>query len=325
MEVKYKYAIFDAQYLLTRNFCAMKSNGEVPKVENLARSFFWTLAKYLRENFQAQKVICLWDKWPYHSAEMLKGEYKDSRVYYTEDDLEGLDPEKDKEEYQRIKFESDCNEAKQHAKYWIIKEFSKIGIVSILKSGYEADDLAYLISKHLKDDEKSVIISRDSDWKYRVSPNLDYAHDKGGITTYQEMYDSMPKELRDYGLSLYQYKSLIDSLFGSHNDMRRTVKEDIKDCPETYLRALDLDETLFATTEDFERFKLQTRSFDVDNFPECDKAKAMLFYMNKNGRVATKGQFSNFRIFNQFYVKDETYRVFSEQLNPLLYLDTYDV
>lgn len=320
----YKYAIFDAQYFLTRNFMAMK-NAPYLSEDELVKSFFYSIAKYLRDFVSADKVICLWDKWPYYSTTLLGDTYKGDRYYASEDELEGLDPEKDKEEIERIEFELRVNKIKQNSKYWIINNLDKLGIVSFLKSGYEADNFAYIISKHLmSDDRKSVIISIDSDWKYLISEKVDYAHSKTGeIITLEDMNKEIPEGL---DISLYKYKSIIDSLYGSHNNMLRSLRTDltsfnIKDCIESVLKG---ELTYFNSENELELFNKNLSSFNIDDYPEIDKVRKMMYYLDKKGSIMDESEYSNFRIFNNFKVSSDYYKSFSNSLNKSLYIDNND-
>ena len=317
---KYKYAIFDAQYILTRNFKAMQ-NQEYFSQETLARSFFWSIAKYIREMVDAEKVVCLWDKWPYHSTTLLGDEYKGDRYYASEEELEGLDPVKDKEEIERIENELRINKIKQGAKYWIINAFNDLGILSFIKSGYEADNFAYVIAQHLKDDDKkSIIISRDSDWKYLISKNVDYAHDKTGETwTLEDMEKEIPEGL---DISLYLYKSVIDSLYGSHNNIQRTLKEELPSNAsqvDIIRSALNGEMKYFNSDEDLKQFQLNLSTFTVENYPEYENVKKMMYYLDKSGRIMSTDEFNQFRLMNNFQVSDSYYRTFSSLLNKDLY------
>ena len=116
------------------------------------------------------------------------------------------------------------------AKNGLIYELNKFGVPCVGVSGWEYDDLAWLASCMLYgvESKPSVIITKDSDLQYAISPQMDYFRIPTGgsepqIITYNEMYAQIPDRLKGK-VSLYQYKSFMDSLGEGHNDMRKTKK-----------------------------------------------------------------------------------------------------
>lgn len=117
---------------------------------------------------------------------------------------------------------------KERVKKTIIKELSNIGMISLSYQGWEADDLALLYAQLLeKDDDTSIIVSKDSDWEYLLNPNINLLrYHRGEIYSYQQIYDTLPEEARRRGVGLYEYKAIVDSLYGSHNNYQNCAKND---------------------------------------------------------------------------------------------------
>lgn len=89
----YDYGIIDAQWLLTRNYHAVKSqydqlpaNGHAIIVSSVLNS----LVKF-QDQFQFKKILLLFDTYPYFKHQLLSGDYKSSRTYTTDEDVEDGD------------------------------------------------------------------------------------------------------------------------------------------------------------------------------------------------------------------------------------------
>lgn len=341
----YKYLIFDAQYLLTRNFklkCNFTKEGDeyllgdgtpsgkhyiVPDFDylELAKLFFWSIAKFTREVASCKKVILLWDKYPYHKLNYIKA-YKDDRKYYTDDDLIGLDHDKDIDNIIRIQFESDCNKIKQKTKYWIIDNFDKLGMKSYIKTGYEADDWGSIVSQYLSDhepNEKSAVVSSDSDWDYFVKPTIDRIttgrkNVQSTIITYDSMINKWGPALDKYGLDLYRLKSIIDSSYGSHNALRCTLKNSSEILDKVLSEYQNYNSELFG---DYGLFKAQLDSFNYTDYPEYDKVLKSLWYLDKGPEIMSEIEYTDFCLSTGFGVTLSYYTRFVNTLSKELYHD----
>lgn len=322
---KYRYNLIDGSYLITRNLSVLHYNylnsGQEYTSGDLIKMVIWSVNKLSRDcGITADKVILLHDKWEYHRTKMLSGDYKDNRVYITDEDAAKIE---DPEEKKKAEIEAMKNRIKQQAKYKIISELGNYGIASFSKSGFEADDLSYIWSSLLyNSDKKSVITSRDSDWKFWTNPMVDnFRLGKGKLPpeliTYDDvMRSEMPENLVGR-LSLYDYKSYFDSIEGSHNNMRRTRKDKLKtnDIIEKILNGEDVRD-LF---DDYDRFKLQYSTFKVENFPEFDKVINMFYYIDKSGKISSAEEFRNFADTNGIGISNSYYQKFTNSLDPSLY------
>ena len=132
------------------------------------------------------------------------------------------DPTKTEEEINKAIDEAYINKVKLEAKKGLMYELDKFGIPCVGVSGWEFDDLAWLASCMLYSEggKKSIIITKDSDLQYSLSPTMDYFRIPTGgsepeIITYDQMYEKIPHSLRGR-ISLYQYKSFLDSLGEGH-------------------------------------------------------------------------------------------------------------
>lgn len=289
MENNYQYVVLDFSYILTRNMYAIskgKGVGEYNEGE-LMRACLWTINKLARDfGLTSSKVVAIYDKWDksyggYYTTYLLGGKYKDTRVYMDDKLFEEIknDPSKTKEEIEKAELELYQNKVKYKAKWGMIAAFKNIGIPCLGVDAWEADNLAYLTSCLLygKHDKKSVLVTKDSDWKYFLSPSTVYfkiptGGSKPEIITYDQMYYSIPENLREKGLSLYQYKMFLDSLEGGHNDMRPTKKPYLK-VDEVIERVMEGD---FSGVDDIELFQRQCSTFDISKYPRLGEAQRII-------------------------------------------------
>lgn len=339
----YKYVIFDAQWFLTRNFklnCKFyrtepylhpdgSDSGlkiKIPKFTelDLAKSFFWSIAKFCNEVASAEKVILLWDKYPYHKLSYLSS-YKGDRHYASEDDLKKLDPEKDLKKILETKFDIECLEIKQKAKYWIINHFDQLGMKSYIRTGYEADDFACLLSWYLSNQgtgERSAIVSSDSDWGYLTSPNVDKISPAIGrkpvtIKRYSQFIDKYGDLMKTHNISLYNVKGIIDSAWGSHNALKQTLKEtkgiDIQDVVHDVMLGK------FNLIKDVDLFKRQFESFNITKYPDYEKTLQSFYYLDKSGKILSSDDYFDFVVNSGFGVSMQYYHNFTKKLNTKLY------
>lgn len=347
--MKYKYLIFDGDYLLTRNFkkClgvsyyyqdkeVLKDENEISTLikqfvltpQDLARSVFYSVSKFLSENHTCEVPIIVFDKTPYYKSLSLDY-YKSGRSYVTEENLIGLDPEIDAVKIALLKEEICRLKIKSEAKSFIKEHFPKLGIECLYKKGYEADDLAKLISDELNQNLiKSAIISNDDDWSYLINPKIDYINFKGKVTSYEDKLNYMNYFKNNLGdLSLYQYKSIVDSIYGSHNDLRSTIdKIKVKKVPiETIISKIEHKEYDFIT--DIKVFENQLKSFSIYDYPEIDEVKQEIKKLISYPHLIIKKEsFANFRLLNKFFVSDNYYSNFQNQIDLTQYEQiTYDI
>lgn len=344
---RYKYLIFDGQYFLTRNYKAKlntyktdnpyvvdgvhitdESGKPLYKVEpkwtamDLCRSLFQSVVKFTREVASAQKVILAWDKYPYHKFQLVQ-DYKGSRHYETEEDLKGLDPIKDAKQIIDTQFMVDCNGMKTEAKYWFIPNLERAGVSSFIKSGWEADDWAGCMCKFLYENEpdaKVGIVSIDSDWDYLIQPNSVHIRPNGNVTTYETMYAKHKDDIEKHGITLYQYGGLIDSIYGSHNDLKRTLKEGL---PKSLTFSQIIDSVLDGSDDyitDRGLFDAQMRSFDYTKYPDYEESVSRAMYHIKNsGHITDAFEFATDEELNKMKVRTSYYYDFVSRLDSSLY------
>lgn len=328
---KYRYNIIDGSWLLKRN-CSLSFSFFKRDPENnvftpgkVLTSFIQSINKFARDyGVTADKVIICWDMWDgpsgYYTSQVLAGEYKDDRKYYTEADLDN--PDLTDEQKKEIELEVLRNDVQRKAKYMIKSDLWKYGIPSIYEAGYEADQIVWVLANMLNSQDKpSIITSADSDWSYLVTPNVDYfkAPLRGAepkILTYAEsVSQKMPEDLVGK-ISLYDYKSMYDSLESSHNAMRRTRKEglDTNDVIRQIVNSGD-----YSGVEDLRRYNLQLSTFDISQFPKFQKVLDMVNTLDKIGGLAPVEEFRMFSDSAGMTVSDSYYMKFRDRLDPSLY------
>ncbi len=303
---KYKYALVDFSYFVTRNLHIVSRKGIgnysagdcikicIQSINKLQRDF----------GVDASKFIFLADKWDcnyggYYRTYLLNGLYKDNRVLITNEMIEKLenDPNVSAKKLKKAKEDYYFNQIRQEAKKIMSQELKDFGIPVLMVPAWEFDDLAYLASGMLytSDTQKSVIVTKDSDLMYSVSPRVDLFRTQSKSSpaqfiTYDEMCKTIPVELRGK-VSLYGYKAYMDALGEGHNNMRRTKKAGVNPV-KVILEVLGGD---YSNVEDPETFRRQLDSFDISKFPRLKEAEELV--STKLGTVGKLGSVEEFQIF----------------------------
>lgn len=329
---KYKYGLIDLSYLLSRNtFAAARGKGVGEFTSgDIVKMTIQTLNKISRDyGVTVDKYVFVRDTWAkeyggYYRTYLLKGLYKDSREYMTRELLEKIkqDPTKTPEEIQKAELDHYTNEVKSLAKKALIEDMWKFGVPNISVPGWEFDDLAYLAGGLLyeKDDKPSILITKDSDLLYSLTPKLDYFKIPTGgsepkIITYHDMYQELPKELEGR-ISLYQYKSILDSLGEGHNDMRST-KVPGSNGIEAVLRIVNGD---YSLVEDRLTFEKQLETFNIGRFPRFNEAKgAILDQLDNIGELCSVTEFKSFCDRLKMTISDSYFSQFINRFDPKLY------
>jgi 5'-3' exonuclease len=331
----YKYLIFDGSYYVMKAFHALRSYNykDIPLVDktgniqfykdgdiittyeytftkiDLARAVYYQIAKLIREHIPCKKPIIVFDKSPYHKLKELE-DYKSDRHYYSEDDLAEIDEEKELKKWNETKEEIRIESIKREAKEWIKNNFNELGIPVLWHQGYEGDDLAYLLANQLElDGEKSAIVSIDGDWSYLINPNVDhiklFMKKDPVIISYDEMRDRDPNIPED--MSLYRYKSIIDSLYGSHNFLQPTITADSTGDIDAKNLVLEVNSGNYSHLSDIDLFQRQLRSFNIDGYPELDIVKDKLRSINETLSPLTVDQYRIFCDLTGFDVNEGYY------------------
>lgn len=289
---KYYLGLIDLSYILARNVFAVskdKKPGEYNEGDILTTTI-WSLNKLARDyGITCDKLVFLADRWDnsyggYYRNYLLKDlvKYKGSRKYMNEEALEELrsDPASTPEMIEKAESELYQNQMKTKAKWAIINDFKNIGIPTIMVPAWEADDLSWLAAGMLYGNtggKKSVIITKDTDQMYSTTPELDFFKlptngSEPKIITYEEMYNSMPEQIKRWGVSLYNYNALQNSLGVTHNDMGVSRKLHT-DPVQVMLEVLRGD---YSNIENEELFKTQLESYDITKFPRFDEAQELI-------------------------------------------------
>lgn len=335
---KYKYALIDFSYILSRNTFAVsagKKRGEYTE-SDLIKSVIQTLAKLGKDyGICADKTILIGDKWSkdfggYYRTYLVKDftEYKGDRVYWDDKKVEDFIAEgtHTEEEIEKVKDEAYMNSVKYKAKYAIINDLGYFGIPSILVEGWEADDLSWASTGFLynPEDKPSILVTKDSDWKYNLSPKMDYFSlpKKGSnpeIITYDQMYLTIPDEIKAKGVSLYDYHCMTDALGFGHN-MLGVSKKTGTDSTQAILKILGGD---YSDVENLDMYKTQMSTFDVSKFPRFNEVRDIV--VNKYGTIGHIGTSSEFMEFCKKYnisgISEQYYNNFISRLDSSMYKD----
>lgn len=333
---RYEYLFLDASLIITRSLFIISKGKDVGEYTagELIRTCIWTINKVLRDyGISARKVALIYDKWDeaiggYYTSQILGGQYKDSRHYIDEATFEGMknDPAVSPDDLKKAAWSLYQNQVKQTAKYTMISELPKFGIPAIYRSGWEADNWVFLLSCELygKTDLPSLFVTKDSDWAYNLSPasemfRLPGKNEEPKIITYSEMYYSIPEPIRDLGVGLYQYKSLYDSIEGSHNDMRRTRKPRIK-TDSVIPKVLAGN---YENLTDPELFEKQYKTFDIFSYPGVEEARETINnYLPVCGSLGSVPEFRTFcRTYGIPGISDSYYSEFIGRLDQKLYCE----
>lgn len=293
-EKDFNYIAFDAQYILHRNFEALKSRTRMDMVasltedegdstvgyviskydfsaHDLVKQFFWSIVKMTRDSFSCNKILLLWDKSPYHKQTLLP-DYKGTRHYTSQEKLDEWDILEDPEGYLQEKENHRADRLKSEAKYWIIDFLDEFGMVSVMHRGYEADDLAYIFShlpEILDSELPSAICSADNDWYYWISPNTKWiSFNAKQAWGYQDAIDECEGMSEKLGMTVFQLKQWMDSTFFSHNDLQRTTDLGWPDFERLYT---EVNEGNYENITDKERLHLNLKSFEIWDYPDYEE------------------------------------------------------
>lgn len=262
----YKYAFVDGNWILSRVFYAMTRDIE-GKVDhrfkyNLASVTTNSILKFFRDKYVIDKIILVWDTAPYAKQSLLNNEYKIGRY----NPIQELEDETDPEKIKKLEDDAHNFQEKSAAKA-LMKELYQVALPSIWHKGYEADDIVYYLAQGLSPEmvrtgQKSMLVSIDSDWQYWCAPNID-VYNPISDTVYE--YEKVREENRvPKDMSLFRFKSLYDSFYGSHNDLVITVTDDVYD--EDCLVTFDRFEKEGYSTEIFKDINLARAQMETFNF-----------------------------------------------------------
>lgn len=274
----YNYGILDGNFFLRRNYSAAKGSGNLldSGADGLARSFLSTVLRY-KEQFELQHTILVWDKSPYKKLTDIN-EYKQNRHYVTQESIDELTEQITKETdqnkrdeliLQREKAIHDlaCEKVFAQAKDDILTNLEGSRLLNVRIAGYEADDLAYLISKHLaKQNNKCILISADSDWITFVHQNVDVFREayskKYGPGKLHQLKDSpYALEADDLNCSVYEIGNLREAYTGGHNNVSQYKHSEVP-FMEFARKLLAQD----ATLPEYEYFWKRVAALNINNY-----------------------------------------------------------
>lgn len=336
----YKYAFVDLSYVLSRNTFSLKSmkpNRSVPMgytAGDIVRLTIQTINKCCRDyNITADKYIFLRDTWDktlggyYRTSLLPKNEYKGTRKYMTRYEFEKLkaDPSVTPEDLKKAEEDLYKNETMSQAKKILTTELGNFGIPTLSVEAWECDDLSYLAGALLMNDpdpKKSVVITKDSDIQYNITPKMDYFRIPTGgsapqVIMYDQMWNNMPLECRNLGMSLYDYHAIWESIGQGHNDMVST-KKDSADVLDTIIKCYKGD---LSNIADPELYLKHMETFKIDKFPRLQEAIDLI-----NNTLPVVGRLGNLEEFKNFCarievseISDKYFTEFINRFDPTLY------
>lgn len=342
MANKYKYMFFDAQIVLTTGMHALSNprvNNGIVKKEELIKMFIQSVFKVVRE-VGCDRPFLLWDSSPYHKSTILKEklgieDYKGDRGYQTQDDLDSVDakikeletsgdytPEEMselKKKYFDILRQVTNFKIRTEVKYLLMSEFDQFGFTSISKKGYEADDIAALLSRYLKNDpNRHLFITKDSDWDYLLQPNIDRYNNFGRgerFKTYQqvmEFYHWLPTDFPEW--SLYDLKTEIDCLMGSHNNLKNTLTKGWGNKP-----IREILDNFEESVQNKEVYYAQKATCDFSIYPDYEFIKECLPWYSKKGGLSTANIFQEWCDKHKIGLRSWAYKTIVNILDYELY------
>jgi hypothetical protein len=267
--------------------------------------------------FLIDKIIILWDTPPYNKIEFLNNKYKAGRYYMTLEDAEQIEDEGEKE----VALANAKNFIKRAKAKELLKSIGSLGLPSIYRQGYEADDLIYILGKYCSENQEEYLaISRDSDWMYWITEcGSWYEPNKEVLMTYEEVVD---QEKINKGMSLFRYKTLYDSFYGSHNALVRTVTDEAWEIDQHIL--FDKFEKEGFTTEIFEdpdTARLQLKSFDFTQYPDFNYLQSVHESLSSIGSAPSLSRVAE--VSNELIVdfNSDRFKHYYNTLDPKLFLE----
>ena len=195
----------------------------------LMKSFIQSIMKLKREVDFARPLL-LFDKTPYYKTIEAVEEYKQDRYYATESELDQLTAQLEnaelteeerkhiEDEIARVKKDIQDFKIRTEVKYDLVSNGRSIGMPTLIKQGFEADDIAFALAEKVREMKKTaVLITTDHDWIAFRSPEVDYMtpkYDHRNIDCRNMVLDS-----RRIGLPLYEIGVLREIYFSSHNNV----------------------------------------------------------------------------------------------------------
>lgn len=311
----YKYGIIDATVILVRNYKAF-SHSDYFNEGALVKSFIQSYFKLL-DTYEVGRSILVWDQKPYHKSKILKAElgkdhFKSGRDHVSEDKVaKEVDPIKKS----KLQKELDNVKIMGKAKLYLLQNLHKIGVSSINRIGWEADDLAYIYADLLKnEDGKVALFSNDSDYDYYLTPNSDYINLRFNKKV---TYEDAVKKRAIEGLSLMESKMWRESMRGSHNSLKALLK-DGETRPVRILKNLyESGDTSFLTSPEI--FKAQLKTFDIESYPEYSEVVELFKKKLATAKIGTVDDFKSILAPLKINIDTKHYKNYLNNINSELW------
>lgn len=242
-------------------------------INTLLRSFLQSMRR-LSKAYSSNKIVLLWDKSKYHNATILESIY-----------------EQDTFKADRTFAQDEVSQKLFHimgkTKYYIINNYAKFGLPSIMKQGYEADILARIAAEECK--LKSALCSIDGDWDYILTPNCpELIHmDRFRIKYYEDIKENC------LGEDPWIWNIFYSSFYGSHNNFKQTVSSEYyKEEFETIRELLEKGENLDKVFSEWKLMVAQLQSWNYKSYPDYDEVvDTIKKVINTPATYASKSEF----------------------------------
>jgi hypothetical protein len=172
-----------------------------------------------------------------------------------------------------------------------LSNLDKYGLTTLSYAGYEADDMARIITSTYSDKYSILLVSIDSDWVGMVGENVDYLrvrhynkkdfYNVESVKSYPDYILMRDDGLEDMGLEWYL--QILEAMGVGHNDMRRCWSPDRPvTIGEVVAEWEDLSRLKDLYGFDAETFERQVRTFDIKKFPDYDEVVNDIKHINYN-------------------------------------------
>lgn len=260
-------------------------------------TFIFAHAKQMaKKGFDPTHFSIVWDKrnnGKYHKSTIIDtlgdgDSYKGDRTYVTIEDLQN--PELSRDEREKIEAEVIRSNERFAARNFLESELPKYGIPSYSLSGWEADDLDFIWAKETElSGGRHIHCSGDSDWGLHLRPNDQFWQVNRAKLHLKSYEDVRKKHAVPEGMDLWYWAELQYSAFGSHNFLKRTFNPEVKRVTKKYKDKFFSGD--FSDITDVERFEVQRKCFQIEDFPDVEKAKELYHDMISHKATAAPDDF----------------------------------
>ena len=271
----------DLIYQNTKPDVMLRGRGMV--IKSFIVTFFKTIEDIRKKGYDVTNVCIVWDrklKGKYKKTLLLDAlndgqTYKSDRKFASEEDLNN--PDLTDTELKVLRAKLIQNTEFLEARKFLQEELPKYGIPNISSPGWEADDLDYIWGLETnKLGGTHIHCSGDSDWQYHLTnDDILWQPSRGGKVYVKDVESVREKKKIPEGYGLMEWAAIEYATLGSHNNLLRTVKPEIKRFTKKWRDKLYVDKDYSAVIGDMPRFTAQKKTFDILSFTGVDNIKEL--------------------------------------------------